>query len=146
MFGSEIAYEDIEKVHLADYTYNLLREEKLDGRDVWVLESKPTDKRRGKTSYSRSLIWVDKPTYLALKTELYDKQGKLGKTYFSRSIVQHNKIWMAEKMIVVNHREGRMSMLKMVNIKMDQPMDESWFSSRILEDGNFREMQLSKLR
>ena len=146
MFGSEIAYEEIEKLHLSDYTFKLLREEKLGKSETWVLESIPTAKRAPKTSYGRTLTWVDKSTYLPLKNEMYSKQGKLVKTFLSRKIVKISGVWIAQQMIVVNHKSKRMSMLKITGAKINIPVADELFSSRALNDGDFREKKMGKIR
>ena len=43
--ASDIFYEDIKRRQVDDYTYKLLREEKFDGHDCYVIESKPGPRR-----------------------------------------------------------------------------------------------------
>ena len=146
LFGSEIAYEDIEKTFIDDFTFSLVREDSLDNRPVWILESKPTPSRAPKTSYARSLNWVDKESYISLKSELYDRQNKLAKTFFSREIVKIDGIWIAKRMIVVNHHNKRMSMMKTNSIKINQIFPEELLSPKGLSDKNFRDKILEKIR
>ena len=146
LFGSELSYEDMEKPHLADYTYKLLGEEKEQDRPVWLLESTPTAKRLPKTSYGKARLWVDKESFISLKGENYDKQGNLSKTFYSRKLKSEGGIWRAEMLIVVNHRTARMSMMKNLSYKLNVPVSNDTVSPRLLTDGSYRESLLGKLR
>ncbi|MEC9466637.1 MAG: outer membrane lipoprotein-sorting protein [Myxococcota bacterium] len=146
LFGSEIAYEDIEQRDLDDYEHTLVGEETLDGKAVYVLESRPIKARRTKTSYGKSKVWVAKDTYLALKNELYDHKGTLVKTFFFKDIQQVSGIWISRKMAVVNHRNSRMSMLALKKLAVNPPMDEGIFDTRVLDDSAYREKLLNPIR
>ena len=146
LFGSEIAYEDIEQRNLDDYEHTLVGEESLDGRAVYVLESRPKSARRTKTSYGKSKTWVSKKTYLALKNELYDHKGVLVKTFFFKDIQEIGGIWISRKMAVVNHRNSRMSMLALKKLAVNPPIDQAIFDTRVLDDSAYREKLLGPIR
>lgn len=146
LFGSEIAYEDIERIHLSDYTYKLLGEEKINKLDTWILELTPTARRRAKSSYSRSVMWIDKESFISVKGESYDKQNKLAKTYLARDIRKVNGIWFSHQQIVINHKTSRMTLLKVLKAKINIKLTKEIVSSRILDDKDFRNSQLKMLR
>ncbi|MFQ5561732.1 MAG: outer membrane lipoprotein-sorting protein, partial [Nitrospinota bacterium] len=116
MFGSEIAYEDIEKMHLSDYSYKILAEKQVSGKDVWVMQMIPTEKRRPKTSYGKLISYIDKKSYIRIRTRAYNKAGRLEKTFFIKDIRLVKNVWVQGMMIVVNHKNNRMSMMKNTNI------------------------------
>lgn len=146
LFGSELAYEDMEQVHIKDYTWKILREEKEQDRDTWVLETRPTDRRKAKTSYEKGLLWVDKETYLVVKSESYDRHGALAKTFYSRKQEKLDGVWVSRQQIVVNHINKRMSMMKSVGIHINPVISTEAMSPRILDDAGFRETLLQKVR
>lgn len=134
LFGSEIAYEDIEKVYLQNYTFNWIKEETIDGRTTDIIWMIPTKNYANRTSYSKSKVWVDQKTKIPLKNELYDKRGQLAKTYFNRTIEKVGGYWFSKQQIVVNHKDNRMSLLKQVTTIPDAPVNEGLVSIRALTD------------
>jgi len=146
LFGSEIAYEDIEKVRLSDYVYSFIGEEVIDGRPCYILESYPTASRAPKSSYGRGVLWVDKATYLVLKSDSYDRQNRLVKTFYSRDIEQIGGVYVAKQLIVVNHKSRRMSMMKLEKVKINVAIPDALFDTRAVQDSAFRESQMGGVR
>lgn len=146
LFGSEFSYEDIEKRHLDDYEYKIIKEETFKGRDCWVIESLPTPAHARKSNYSRTEIWVDKERYVLYKTNLYDRGGQLYKQLSMSDYVQMDGVWVARKMNMNNVRDRRISTLKSSDIRLNIPVEDSLMTQRTLTDGAFREQQLKAIR
>ncbi len=102
--GSEFSYEDLGSQAIEKYTYQLVKEDQLDGKKVWVLERVP----KTKSSYSKTHLYVDQKNYIVLKTEYYNKRNELYKISYASDIKEYR---VAGK---VMYRVGR---LKMENIK-----------------------------
>jgi len=75
--GSDFSYEDISGRLLTLDTHKLLREETLNGKPCYVMESVP----KSRASYTRKLAWIDKASFLPLKEEYYDTQKELSKAF-----------------------------------------------------------------
>lgn len=74
----QVANGDLARANfIGDYTPKLLRIEKLEGEDHYVLELLAVD--RGVT-YHRVLLWVNKSSYRPRKAEFYSLSGRLLKT------------------------------------------------------------------
>ncbi len=146
LFGSEIAYEDIEKVRLSDYTYSYLGEEVVDGRPCYILESFPTAARAPKSSYGRSVLWVDKANYLTLKSDSYDRQNRLVKSFYSKDIEVIGGVAVVKQLIVVNHKNRRMSLMKLEKVKINVQIPDALFDTRAVQDSAFRESQMGSVR
>jgi len=146
LFGSEIAYEDMEKIKLSDYEYSYLGEGKVDGKKVNILESFPTAKRAKKTSYGKGKIWVDMVSYIVLKSESYNRRGKLVKTFYSKKLKKIGGIWVARLFIVVNHKNQRMTMMKTDKIALNINVASGLFEVRALKDASFRESKMRAIR
>ncbi len=107
--GSEFAFEDMSSQEVDKYTYKWLRDEKLDGVDVYVIERVPVDKNSG---YTRQIVWGDKEIYQPLKVEFYDRKNSLLKTLKFIDYKQYlNKYWRADRMNMVNHQNGKSTLL-----------------------------------
>ena len=103
--GSEFAFEDMSSQEVAKYTYKWLRDEKLDGKDVHVIERVPADKYSG---YTRQVVWMDMAIYQALKIEFYDRKDALLKTLTFMGYNQYlDKYWRPEQMSMINHQNGK---------------------------------------
>ena len=79
--GSDLTYEDMTSRPKKDYSFLIIKEETIGDQNCYLLESKP--KKGIKSSYSKHLTWVTKDTYLPIKEESYDNDGKLLKLQFS---------------------------------------------------------------
>ena len=111
--GSEFAYEDIASQEVEKYTYKYLRDEKLDGLDVFVFERYPKDKKSG---YTRQIIWLDKEHYKERKIEYYDRKQALLKTLTFNDYKQfRDTFWRAQDMLMVNHQTGKSTRLLQSN-------------------------------
>ena len=103
--GSEFAFEDMSSQEVDKYTYKWLRDEKLDGKDVHVIERVPVDKYSG---YTRQVVWMDMAIYQALKIEFYDRKNALLKTLTFMGYNQYlDKYWRPEQMSMINHQNGK---------------------------------------
>ena len=80
--GSDFTYEDISGRDVASDTHSLLRSEKLENRDCFVIESIPKEP----TEYIKRLSWIDKKSFLPLKEEYYDAQNELFRVFTADKI------------------------------------------------------------
>jgi len=146
-FGSEFAYEDMEKRHLEDYNYKILKQNvKYQGRDCWVIESTPNPERSRKSNYSRSVIWVDKERLLGLKTMLYDRQGKRAKRLTTRKVKLIDNIWVGTVLNINNLQTKRMSTLVTQELAFNINVDDNFLTQRTLTDNSYRENRLQDYR
>lgn len=146
LFGSEFAYEDMERLDFEDATYKLMGEEDIKGRSTYVIESRPTAKRKSKTSYQRSKVWVDKEHFYIHKVEMYDTTTALIKTLFFRKYKEVKNIWSANVMLMVNHKNKRMSMFKVNKQVINIDVDKSLFSDRAVKDSAYRNQKLKPIQ
>lgn len=77
MMGSDFSYQDMmESDKLTElYKFELVGEEKIEGRNCYVLEGIAIEGK--KVSYYRRKSWVDKERFIGLKEELYAQSGRL---------------------------------------------------------------------
>jgi outer membrane lipoprotein-sorting protein len=80
--GSDFTYEDVSGRDVASDTHSLLRSEKLENRDCFVIESIPKEP----TEYIKRLSWIDKKSFLPLKEEYYDAQNELFRVFTADKI------------------------------------------------------------
>lgn len=108
--GSEFAYEDLSSQDVEKYTHAFLREETIDGRDHFVIQRVPLDKKSG---YTRQVVWLDSIEYRIHKIEYYDRKGSLSKTLTIGNYQQYlGKYWRAHRMEMTNHQTGKSTTLQ----------------------------------
>jgi outer membrane lipoprotein-sorting protein len=129
--GSEFAYEDLGSQEPEKYTFKYLRDEKLDGQDVFVTERYPKDKDSG---YTRNVIWMDKAEYRPLKIEFYDRKKSLLKTLTFADYQQYlGKFWRPGKLDMVNHQTGKSTTLLFKDYKFRNGFKERDFDQNALQ-------------
>lgn len=133
--GTEMTYEDLSTYlsePLEDYSYRLLGEESINGRNAYKLEATP--KAGINTQYSRREMWIDKATHLMLRTDFYDKKGTLLKKYLASDIHKiGERFYRAHQIELINHQSGNRTKVVYSNFIINQGVDANLFSKTYLE-------------
>ena len=82
--NSDYTYEDMQKRKVQKDHHKLLRSEPFKNYDCWVLESIPKDSKD--SQYGKRISWIVKDIFVAVKTEFYNKKGKLQKIFTVRKL------------------------------------------------------------
>jgi outer membrane lipoprotein-sorting protein len=135
--GTDFSYDDISSASRdADLdTHQLVREEALNGRNCYVIESVP----KGKSyQYIKMIQWIDKDTKVNYKMELYNRKNILVKITEMTNLqdVQGRLTPMLIKMNTL--AEGTSTALYVDIIKYDDPIPEGVFTTSYLETGRPR--------
>ena len=135
--GTDFTYEDLEPDTIENYKYNLLRSEKVDEADCYVIEVTPATKEKQKESaYSRRVIWVRKDIVFTVKIEFYDRRGRLFKTQTSHDLTNlRETVWMAKKSIMSNHKKRHKTLMGVKDRKINIFIDDTVFSERFILSG-----------
>ena len=129
--GSEFAYEDIASQEVEKYTYRYLRDETLDGLEVFVFERYPVDEKSG---YTRQVIWLDKEHYKERRIEFYDRKDSLLKTLVFADYNQYlDKYWRAHDMYMENHQTGKSTRLLQTNFQFRTGLSDRDFDKNSLK-------------
>ena len=129
--GSEFAYEDISSQEVEKYTYKYIRDDKIDGIDVFVMERYPVDKKSG---YTRQIAWMDKAEYIARKIEFFDRKNSQLKTLVFKDYNQYkDKFWRAGEMFMENHQTGKSTSLMQSNYNFEVELNDRDFDKNSLK-------------
>ena len=129
--GSEFAYEDIGSQEVQKYTYKFLREESCEGGQCFVMERYPVSKYSG---YTRQVVWTDKTEYRPFRIDYYDRKNSLLKTLTWKGYKQYlNKYWRADEMFMLNHQNGKSTLLKWSDYKFRTGLKDSDFNQESLK-------------
>ena len=146
LFGSEFTTEDTDTGKLEEYTINLLGETTQAGRDVWQIEMIPNAERARKTRYSRTVHYIDKERFVALRSDMYDQYEREVKRLMASRVELVNDIWMARSLTMMNLVTNRLSNMAFVEIYTDLNIEDEFLTQRTLTDAAYRETELEKLR
>ena len=135
--GSELSYADIATPHVDDYKHSLEKETEcaIDGgakAQCYLIEGKPaTEAVQERTGYSKTVQWIRKDNFMAVKGEYYDKEGVLWKRIDSSEIKEidpaHHK-WMAHQIHVQNAKNNKFTTLQFSDVKVNSNIPDSTFT------------------
>ena len=129
--GSEFAYEDLTSQEVEKYKYQWLRDETLNGHEVFVIERYPQYENSG---YTRQIVWIDKEMYRARKVEFYDRKNELLKTLTISDYAQYlDKFWRPARMEMVNHQTGKETTLVWKNYQFENGFSDRDFDQNTLK-------------
>lgn len=136
--GSEFTYEDLDAEDLDAHEYKLIGSESVDGVEAWIVEATLTDPEKIKeTGYSKRELWISKDHYLMIQTKYYDRDGayiKLFKAGDIRQVPDADK-WRTYHLTMEDVRKGDKTVLELSEYKMDQGVQDGYFSERYLKRG-----------
>ncbi len=135
--GTDFTYDDMSTRDVSKDTHELVREEQKNGFDCYVVKSTPVDTG---DQYLYRISWVDKATWIPVYIEMYDKTGKLEKTNEIKTITQKtgdgNYTYnIPTESYMMNVQSGHSTTLKIVNIEVDKPLADGYFTPNFLNTG-----------
>jgi uncharacterized protein len=134
--GSDFSYGDITLPKVDQYRHTLLRSERLDEHDCYVVESVPaTDTVKANSGYSKKITWVRTDNFVESKVEYYDLGGRLLKTQRTgrHQLMEPDKgRWFVMHREMTNHQSGHRTTITASKADATAIPDDS-FTTRYLE-------------
>lgn len=121
--GSEFAYEDISSQEIEEYTYKFIREEEVDGREMFVIEQYPVHPKSG---YTRQVVWIDQEEFRNFRIDFYDRKDTLLKTLTYEGYEQYlDEYWRPAYMFMLNHQTGKSTELYWENYEFRSGLEDT---------------------
>ena len=130
--GSDFTYDDLGDRKLEDDTHKLLREETIDGKECYVIESLSKDEDY---MYSKTMVWVNKSNFIGVKKEFYDEDEDLLKVLAIKEVEEISGIWVITNSEMKNVQKNHRTTMVLNNIQINTGMSESKFSERMMMRG-----------
>ncbi len=130
--GSDFTYDDLGDRKPTDDIHKILREEKLNGEDCYVVESTPKDKEY---MYSKTITWIIKDKWIGLKKEFYDEDGDHLKTLTVKKYEKIKGYWIIEASEMKNVQKDHTTSMNLKNIKIDTGIPSNKFTERMMKRG-----------
>ncbi len=137
--GSDFTYSDMTSRNVADYTYKIMKEKKVGGHMTWQMMVTPkSEKTIKETGYTKSIVFVRQDNFVIVQALNYIKAGKKLKYMMVKGLEKIDEIWTATEMQMVT-KKGKKTLhkttFKFSDIKYNQGLEESLFTTRTLERG-----------
>ena len=130
--GSDFTYDDLGDRHPTADNHKIMREEKLNGEDCYVVESLPKDEEY---MYSKTITWVIKDKWIGLKRDFYDEDGEMLKTLTVKKYEKIKGYWIQNESEMINVQKDHTTHMILNNIKIDTGISNNKFTERMMKRG-----------
>lgn len=136
--GTDFSYGDVIGHKVEDWNHAEVRQESIDGRTCYVIESTPKRAEvADDTGYSRRVSCIDKESYVALRGEIYDLSGALLKRTRAEEVQRvddKNNRYQPMKLTAENVQTGHKTIIEFANFKANGGVRDEVFTARALEN------------
>ncbi len=137
--GSDFSYADITRRVLDEWRYRLLKEGKVDGHKVWLIEAVPVNKKvEARYGYTKSVLFIRQDIFMGIRAVHWLKEGKKIKYQEMRGIKQIDGIWVSTEFRMKTTKNKvtlHKTVMKWSDIQFNRPIDDDLFTVRRLEKG-----------
>ena len=130
--GSDFTYDDLGDRKPGDDTHKILREEKMNGEDCYVVESIPKDEDY---MYSKTITWIVKDKWIGLKKEFYDEDGDYLKTLTIEKYDNIKGFWYILKTKMDNVQKKHQTVMDLSDVKVNSGIPKNKFTERMMKRG-----------
>lgn len=130
--GSDFTYDDLGDRNPEEDNHKILRMEKLNGLECYVVESTPKDEDY---MYSKTVTWVVKDRWYGLKKIFYDEDGEFLKTLTLKEAKNIKGFWIIKKVEMDNKQKNHKTIMHLTNIKIDSGISSRMFTERMMKRG-----------
>lgn len=130
--GSDFTYDDLGDRHPTEDTHTLLRQEKLDGTDCYVVESIP---KQDDYMYSRTVTWIIPDKWIGLKKEFYDEDGDHLKTLSVKDYEKIKGYWIITHTQMHNVQKEHTTDMMLEDLVIDTGIPDHQFTERMMKRG-----------
>ena len=125
--NTDYTYEDMQRRNPEKDQHSLLKEEILNSWDCFVIESIP---KKGTSQYGKRVNWVDKVSFIIVKTDFFDKKNKKNKEFKVEILEKIEEIWTAINTVMIDLKEGHKTFLNIEKVKYNQNLKDRIFTER----------------
>jgi len=124
--GSHFFYEDVSGRHLDEDVHKLIETTK----SYYVLKNTPKDAKS--VEFAHFTMWIHRGTFVAVKTEYYDRQGKKYRVYEAKEVKTIQGYPTVTKARMTDLRTKGYTDLEYTDVQYDIGLPESIFTERYL--------------
>ncbi|MBY6186060.1 outer membrane lipoprotein-sorting protein [Marinobacter hydrocarbonoclasticus] len=126
--GSDFFYEDVSGRNPREDTFTLVEQT----AEQYVIDARP--KNPASVEFSQYRVWIDKDTFLPVKTEYQDSQGKVYRRISVAKVEQIDGHPTVTRSMVEDLRSGGRTLMEFRGVQYDIGLPESIFSERSMRN------------
>ena len=130
--GSDFTYDDLGDRKLDADVHKLLREETVDGKACYVVESVSKDEDY---IYTKTITWIQKDNFIGVKKEFYDEEEELLKILTIKKLEKISDFWIVTESEMKNVQKNHSTKIQLSDIKVNTGVPSSKFSERMMTRG-----------
>lgn len=130
--GSDFTYDDLGDRKLEADTHKLLREETVDGKDCYVVESVSNDEDY---MYSKTITWIIKDSFIGYQKEFYDEDEDLLKILSIKKYEEISGIFVITNSEMKNVQKEHKTSIILSDVKINTGVSASKFTERMMMRG-----------
>jgi len=135
--GTDFSYGDVIGHKVKEWSHTIVKEEDVDGKPCYVIESIPKDATiKTNTGYSKRIGWIQKDNFVTVKAISYDEAGELLKEakyshWKEVDTVKHK--WQAGILEAKNLQTGHSTVITIDQFKVNNGVKDDFFTTRYME-------------
>ena len=135
--GTDFSYGDVIGHKVKEWSHTIVKEEDVDGKPCYVIESIPKDATiKTNTGYSKRIGWIQKDNLVTVKAISYDEAGELLKEakyshWKEVDTVKHK--WQAGILEAKNLQTGHSTVITIDQFKVNNGVKDDLFTTRYME-------------
>ena len=130
--GSDFTYDDLGDRKLEDDTHKLLREETIDGKECYVVESVSKDEDY---MYSKTITWIIKDVFIGYKKEFYDEDEDLLKILSIKKYEEFSGFLIITNSEMKNVQKNHKTSMVLSDVQINTNISAAKFTERIMMRG-----------
>ena len=130
--GSDFTYDDLGDRKPNQDVHKIIRQEKLNDEQCYVIESSPIDKDY---MYSKTITWIIKDKWIGLKKEFYDEDKELLKELTVEKYEDINGFLIITHSEMKNKQKDHKTIMELKNVQINSGIEDSKFTERIMTRG-----------
>lgn len=130
--GSDFTYDDLGDRKLDADTHTLLREETINGKQCYVVESVSKEEDY---MYSKTIVWIDKASFIGVKKEFYDEDGELLKMLIIKNVEQISGFYIITNSEMRNVQRNHFTSIELRNVQINTNISDDIFTERTMTRG-----------
>ena len=129
--NTDFSYEDLDgHRNIESDTHKLLREEKLNGQDCYVVETIPSPDSG--SAYKRIVQWIRKDNYVPIQVEFYQDGAQPVKRLVAEEVKNIDGYWVTTKSRMTTLAAGTSTELDVVKTDFKTNIPDSTFTDQFL--------------
>jgi len=135
--GTDFTFDDVKHetdLSANDYRWGRDGKEKIDETPCLIISGEPVDEATSESlGYGRLRVWVSTNSWIPIRSEYWDTQGKPLKTIRVSEIRLVDDIWTPHRIEATRHKNGHRTVFEITDPDYSTEIDDFLFSKRSLD-------------